>query len=523
MAERPDPDRRRAAAYWLALAFHCPNLKRPERNALVLKGHREFGLGLLDLVRMGPSALPEPLRPHADILARFLDEQGRVSAQAFVVERLFEAGIDVLPITDPRYPAHLAKRLRPAYAPTVLLVAGDPMLLRDPGVAVSGSRDAGPIGLRFARAAGAALARAGVPLISGLARGVDEQAFEGALDFGGRVVGVAAEGILNVRALRHGAVAAGRMVVVSEFAPTQRWMAGLAMARNATIGGLSRALIVADCVKTGGTTEQVRKHRELGMPVFVRRGSGEGALVREIAAWQGVATVSWEDGPVRIPGVIDGAERVECDVRRSDAGIEIRVVAAPGTSDEDIIDTVRGALSAARGPALREPAGQVSEPAPNDAAAAPAPPPADVPSREAAPASRATTAPDAQVGPEAGLQAGLEAGPGPGRVIDDTATTDPIVDALRRASGAGMTLQELVAATGGTEHRVRSRVKSLVEAGQADESRRSRSKVYRLRCATAGPATVPAIGAGDVASAGDAGASHRPPPAADLPLFVRGG
>lgn len=292
---------RREAAYWLALAFQLKGESARARNGLVLNADRRERLGLLDLMDLDSDRLPAPLQPFASTHRHLREAEGRVSAQAFLVQRLRDAGVAVVPVTRPEYPRHLAERLTPEKAPTVLLVKGNLDLLREPGVAISGSRKAGKQGLAFARAMGAALARAGLTLVSGLAAGVDRESLEGALGAGGRAIGVAAEGILNAAAARRPEVAEGRLTVVSQFAPTQRWAPWAAMQRNHTIAALSRALVIGDCVAQGGTTEQFGIHRNLGLPVFLRRGAGEGAMVSELGRHPGVTEIPWDAGDVRCP------------------------------------------------------------------------------------------------------------------------------------------------------------------------------------------------------------------------------
>lgn len=292
---------RTEAAYWLALSFALERERRRDRNGLVLTAHRRLGLGLLDLVRLDTRSLPALLEPYRGTLERLHAAEASVSGLAFLVDELAERGVEVVPVTSPMYPAHMVRALKPDTVPTVLSVVGDVRLLERPGVCVSGSRKAGATGNAFAVGCGLALAEAGITVITGLATGPDREALSGALRAEGRAVGVAAEGILLCRAVRDPAVAEGRLAVISEFHPKQRWQAGLAMARNRTLAGLSRALIVADCVQEGGTTNQVKVHTQVGMPVYVRRGPGEGAYVPSLAAWPGVSSLEWTSGPVVLP------------------------------------------------------------------------------------------------------------------------------------------------------------------------------------------------------------------------------
>lgn len=288
------------AAYWLTLAFRLDGERRRERNGVVLNASRRCGLGLLELVQLDASALPEPLARFRSTLEHLQAADGEVSAMAFLVDDLAEHGIELLPITHPAYPAHLARTLKPEAAPTLLSAAGDLHLLAQPGVCVSGSRKAGPAGVAFARACGEALAEAGITVVTGLAAGPDREALAGSLARGGRAIGVAPEGILMSRAIRDPMVREGHLCVISEFHPKQRWQAGLAMARNRTLAGMSRALFVADCVGEGGTTNQVEVHRKVALPVFLRRGEGEAAFVADLAGREGVTDFPWEVGPVDV-------------------------------------------------------------------------------------------------------------------------------------------------------------------------------------------------------------------------------
>jgi predicted Rossmann fold nucleotide-binding protein DprA/Smf involved in DNA uptake len=294
------PDRRELS-YWLTFAFRLDREPRRSLNGLVLTADRKLHLGLVDLVRLEPSERPPEIARYESTLDRLLAAEGRVSAQAFVVGKLVASGARVVPITDPFYPPHLARLLGAGRAPTVLTVLGDPTLLSEPGVAVSGTRNARPEGRAFAREVGRALARANVTLVCGLAPGVDSAALEGALEAGGRVVGVAAEGLLEIGWRRRPEIQQGRLAVVSEFAPDDRWAARRAMARNRTIAGLSNALVIAECHGPGGTTNQLEVHRAAGLPIYLRRGPGEGRICAELSRLRGVTPWSWTSGPVTWP------------------------------------------------------------------------------------------------------------------------------------------------------------------------------------------------------------------------------
>jgi hypothetical protein len=127
-------------AYWLTLALRLEGVPRRTINGLVLTADRRANLGLLDLVSLQPGERPAVIDKYTEALDRLLEAEGRVSAQAFVVERLSAMGARVVPITDQDYPAHLARRLQPDRAPTVLMAVGATEIWSTPGVAISGSR-----------------------------------------------------------------------------------------------------------------------------------------------------------------------------------------------------------------------------------------------------------------------------------------------------------------------------------------------------------------------------------------------
>jgi DNA processing protein len=127
------------------------------------------------------------------------------------------------------------------------------------------------------------------------------------LEAGGKVVGIAPEGLLHSRWLRRPEIQQGRLVVVSEFAPDDRWTASRAMARNQTIAGFSSALVIADCVASGGTTDQLEVHRAAGLEVYVRTGPGQGALVDELCRRPEVTHWPWSEGATIWPPPKGGA------------------------------------------------------------------------------------------------------------------------------------------------------------------------------------------------------------------------
>ena len=161
-----------------------------------------------DLFHRDVSEIAELTGSSPDEAARLVSLLGASTAFGFEQDRLAEGGIELVSALDERFPASLRDRLGAA-CPTFLLLAGPIELLSRPGLGIVGSRDASEEAVATARTAAERAVAQGWAVVSGLARGVDHAGMSGALDAGGVVVGVPAEGIL--RASRNADVRRHRM------------------------------------------------------------------------------------------------------------------------------------------------------------------------------------------------------------------------------------------------------------------------------------------------------------------------
>lgn len=195
--------------------------------------------------------------------------QAELDAVEVAACRLADEGVGALLLGETDYPKMLADSRT---APPVLFMRGSQQVLHASGIGACGSRNASDESLRAARACSDVVVGHGLNLVSGYARGVDMVAHVGALAHGGATVIVLPEGIERFR-VRRGDLAdvwdPSRAAVVSQFAPNQAWNAGAAMARNAVITGLSRALLVVEAGATGGTLAAGLHALERGKPVLV--------------------------------------------------------------------------------------------------------------------------------------------------------------------------------------------------------------------------------------------------------------
>ena len=116
-----------------------------------------------------------------------------------------EQAIQILSDTDAAYPRLLAEIHDP---PGVLFLRGEIRPADALAVAIVGSRHATHYGLAQAERLAGSLARAGLTIISGLARGIDAAAHRGALAAGGRTIAVLGSGLLNIYPPEHVELAA---------------------------------------------------------------------------------------------------------------------------------------------------------------------------------------------------------------------------------------------------------------------------------------------------------------------------
>lgn len=142
-------------------------------------------------------------------------------------------------------------------------------------IAIVGSRRATPYGSGVAREIAADLAARGVTIVSGLARGIDTAAHEGALAGGGRTIAVLGCGIDVVYPPENAALArkiAEHGAVVSQFAPGTPAYAYNFPTRNRVIAGLVLGVVVVEAAEKSGALITAGLAAELGREVYAVPG-----------------------------------------------------------------------------------------------------------------------------------------------------------------------------------------------------------------------------------------------------------
>jgi DNA processing protein len=180
-------------------------------------------------------------------------------------------GADPLFTIEPGYPPRLAQI---DFPPPLIYIRGNTELLRAPSVAIVGARQASAAGTKLAGLFGRGLGRAGLTIVSGLARGIDSAAHQASLDTG--TVAVLAGGLDIVyppeNAVLHERIAETGCLVSEMpcgFQPRGRDFPR----RNRLISGISLGVLVVEAARRSGTLTTARQAGEQNRSLFAIPGN----------------------------------------------------------------------------------------------------------------------------------------------------------------------------------------------------------------------------------------------------------
>lgn len=208
------------------------------------------------------------------------------------MKALKACGATLLAWGEPGYPTGL---MQLDDAPPLLAVRGNAEAVTGlPGIAVVGARNASAIGQRFTRDMAGALAQQGFAVLSGLARGIDKAAHEGALAANGQTAAFIGTGIDVAfppeNAKLHDEIAE-RGAVFAEMPPGTPPLAQNFPRRNRLISGASQGVLVVEAALKSGSLITARMAAEQGREVMAVPGSpldprcrGSNGLIRDGAA-----------------------------------------------------------------------------------------------------------------------------------------------------------------------------------------------------------------------------------------------
>lgn len=200
-----------------------------------------------------------------------LDSKRRKSLP-FRYKALAEKGIRYVSRYGEGYPKKLAPLPCP---PLQLYIKGELPDESQLSIAIVGARECTCYGRDMARMFAFRLARAGVQIISGMARGVDGWAHQGALEGGGRTFAVLGCGVDICYPAVHSALYRSiikRGGVISEYKPQTQAKAPFFPQRNRIISGLSDGILLVEAGKRSGSLITVEAALEQGRDVFVVPG-----------------------------------------------------------------------------------------------------------------------------------------------------------------------------------------------------------------------------------------------------------
>jgi DNA processing protein len=284
-----------------------PGLLSPGEYKRLARNLREINCEPADLLSSDGPALRGSQAVVDENRLRGLLGRGFLLSQA--VERWRSRAIWVVSRADFDYPRRLKARLRED-SPPVIYGCGDFNLAESGGLAVVGSRNVSDELIDYTRDVGRLAAQARRTVVSGGAKGIDQAAMRGAIEGGGRVVGVLADSLEKTAMNRENRnlLIDGQLLLLSPYDPNAGFNVGNAMQRNKLIFALADAgLIVSADLNKGGTwagaTQQLEKLRLV--PLFVRStgpaSSGLDALkVKGAMLWPNPTDATEFDDAVKV-------------------------------------------------------------------------------------------------------------------------------------------------------------------------------------------------------------------------------
>lgn len=208
-----------------------------------------------------------------------IEQAGRRSVEV-ILAQCEQQGIWLWFRDSPNYPHLLSAIPDP---PLALFGRGEWQNGDHYSVAIVGTRRPSLYGRRQAARLAAALVEAGLVVVSGLARGIDAAAHEGALEAQGRTIAVLGSGLQQIYPREHTALAeriAEAGVLLTECPPQRQAVAGAFPQRNRVISGLSSGVVVVEAAQRSGALITAKHALEQGREVFAVPGPIDSPLSR---------------------------------------------------------------------------------------------------------------------------------------------------------------------------------------------------------------------------------------------------
>jgi DNA processing protein len=205
------------------------------------------------------------------LVARIVAAETEIDAER-EIQMCRDHGIAIVRNDDAQYPRLLREIHNP---PTLLFIRGQIRTEDALAIAIVGTRHATSYGRQQAERLAGGLARAGLTIVSGLARGIDAAAHRGALRAGGRTLAVLGSGVMNIYPPEHRELAGEvcqQGALISESPPLSKPTSGAFPQRNRLITGMSLGVIVVEAAQRSGALISARLATEQGREVFAVPG-----------------------------------------------------------------------------------------------------------------------------------------------------------------------------------------------------------------------------------------------------------
>jgi DNA processing protein len=198
-------------------------------------------------------------------------------------------GVEIISYSDTKYPKYL--RMIKDWPP-IVFAKGNLQLLEEPlSIAIVGSRECTDIGRKISTMVSKEFASAGTVIVSGLARGIDAAAHEGALEVHGSTIAVLVD-VENIYPKEHVHLAerilSGNGLLISENLPGVRMVKGLLSTRDRLQSGMSLAVIPIETKVNGGTMHTARYAIEQNRHLYCPNYANVQGYPLDIEQYQGV-------------------------------------------------------------------------------------------------------------------------------------------------------------------------------------------------------------------------------------------
>jgi len=227
--------------------------------------------------------------------------KSEIPNNSFLAEDLISQGFEVLTIDSSDYPPIMKENLGLKYSPPIIYIKGNKQIFEENSIAVVGSRNASEISLDFTDNIVNLFSKQFKVIVSGFAKGVDQQALESALKHLGRSIIVLPQGIMTFGSginKYYKQITEGDVVVLSTFYPKAPWSVQFAMTRNPIIYALAKDIYVAESNEKGGTwsgaTDGIRKGRK----IYVREPGGDEINANNLLIKKGAIPVDFNGSPL---------------------------------------------------------------------------------------------------------------------------------------------------------------------------------------------------------------------------------